>query len=57
MKTKEDEVIEETFWQYSFETMLHDLLYLHKVPCTKIRTAVTDMVEQVCKGAEKDENL
>ena len=57
MKTKEDEVIEETFWQYSFETMLHDLLYLHKVPCTKIRTAVTDMVEQVCKGVEKDENL
>ena len=53
MKIKEDEVIEEVFWEYAFETMLQDLLYYHDVPCTKIRTAVSGMLEQVCKEAEE----
>ena len=53
MTTKEDVEIEEAFWQYDFRIMLEDLLYYRGVHCTKIRTAVSHMVEQVCMEAEK----
>ena len=53
MKTKEDEEIEEAFWQYNFRTMLEDLLYYRGVDCTKIRTAISSIVEQVCKEVEE----
>ena len=53
MKRKEDKEIEDAFWQNFFRGMLESLVYYHGVPCTKIRTEILSIVDQICK--EEDE--